>query len=210
MTRRHEAPSALPRPLAGGARAPGAFPHKAHAVVRGPLLRGARLLAGILLAAALAAAFAGCGYTRETPRLPGNAGTVAIGNIRNRTLTGAADVRLGHRLRALLLKHPGIQLATPEHSDLVLDIELTLLRVVRARNLATTSLTSVSYQLAGEVSVYDRRTSQYFVFRQLVQSISHLDFDSPTIETPGIRDEGLDDAIQSFATQVENLLFLSF
>lgn len=184
MARWHEALSAPPRPLAGAALALGA----------------------ILLAAALA----GCGYARESPRLPGNAGTVAIGTIRNRTLTGEVDVRLAHRLRALLLKHPGIELAVPEHSDLVLDIELTLLSVVRARNLSSTSLTSVSFQLAGQVSVYDRRTSQYYVFRQALQSSSRLDFDSPTVETPGIRDEGLDDAIQSFAAQIENLLFLSF
>jgi len=181
-------------------------PHRSSRHSRGPLRRGAWALGAILLAAAVA----GCGYSRESPRLPGNAGTVAIGNIRNRTLTGEVDVRLGHRLRALLLKHPGIELAAPEHSDLVLDIELTLLRTVRARNLSTTNLTSVSFQLAGQVSVYDRRTSQYYVFRQTVQSTSRLDFDSPTVETPGIRDEGLDDAIQAFALQVENLLFLSF
>lgn len=206
MARRHEAPSALPRPLAGTTRAPEGPPRRGPPARRRPLRRGAWALAAV----ALAATIAGCGYTRESPRLPGNAGTVSIGTIRNRTLTGEVDVRLGHRLRALLLKHPGIELATPDHSDLVLDIELTLLRVVRTRNLATTSLTSVSFQLAGTVSVYDRRTSQYYVYRQTVQSVSRLDFDSPTVETPGIRDEGLDDAIQSFAAQVEDMLFLSF
>jgi len=160
--------------------------------------------------AAVAMTLSACGYARETPRLPGNAGTIAIAAIRNRTLQGEVDVRLAHQLRSLFLKHPGIQIGPVDHSDLVLDIELTLMRIVRARDLASTNLTSESFQLAGQVSVFDRRTSQYYVYRQSVQSISHLDFDSPTIETPAIRDEGLDDAIKSFAQQVENLLFLTF
>jgi len=174
--------------------------------VRRRLQTGRYALAGLLLALGVAA----CGYRWESPRLPGNAGTIAIAEIRNRTLTGEVDVRLAHQLRALLLKHPGIQLTTPDHSDLVLDIELTVLRIVRTRDLATTSLTGVSYQLAGQVSVYDRRSRQYYIYHEVLQGISTLNFDSPTVETPAIRDEGLDDAIQDFALKVEDTLFLSF
>lgn len=191
------------RQLPGAARARKAAPHRA---VRRRLQAGCGALTALLVSLTVAA----CGYHWESPRLPGNAGTIAFADIRNRTLTGEVDVRLAHRLRALLLKHPGIQLTTPDHSDLVLDIELTVLRIVRTRDLATTSLTGVSYQLAGQVSVYDRRTRQYYVYHEGLQGISTLNFDSPTVETPAIRDEGLDDAIQDFALKVEDALFLSF
>jgi len=165
---------------------------------------------GIAVGIAAVLLLAGCGYSRETPRLPGNAGTIAIATIRNRTTQGEVDVRLGHELRALFLKHPGIQMGSLDHTDLVLDIELTLMRVIRNRDLASTNLTSVQFQLVGDVSVYDRRTSQYFFYKLPVESLSRLDFDSPTIETPAIRDEGLDDAIRSFAERIENMLFYTF
>lgn len=156
------------------------------------------------------AILSGCGYRLDTPRLPDNAGTLAIGTIRNRTFQGELDVRLQHRLRSLLAKHPGFELTTPDHSDLVLDIELTQFRAVRARDLVSTNLTSVSFQILGLVSVYDRRKGKFYIARQPVNSVSTLDFDSPTVETPAIRDEGLEDAIQTFASNVENLLFLAF
>jgi hypothetical protein len=192
-------------------RVPGAAVRRC-AGLRGPAAlrskmgsRAALGLVGVLLALA-----AGCGYRVDTPRLPGNAGTLAIGVIRNRTFQGELDVRLQHRLRSLLLKHPGFELGPPDHSDLILDIELTQFRVVRGRDLASTNLTNVSFQLVGLVSVYDRRQSRYYVNRQPVNSTSRLDFDSPTVETPAIRDEGLEDAVSSFAIQVENLVFLTF
>jgi len=161
----------------------------------------AALLAGLLLA--------GCRYRVESPRLPGNAGTLAIGLIRNRTFAGELDVRLQHRLRDLLQKHPRVELGTPDHSDLILDIELTQFTVGRGRDLVSTNLTSVSFELVGLVSVFDRRHSQYYVRRYPVSSSSSVDFDAPTVETPAIRDEGIEAALQSFALQVENLLFQS-
>lgn len=163
-----------------------------------------------LLLALAGALSGGCGYGLDTPRLPGNAGTLAIGTVRNRTFQGELDVRLQHRLRSVLMKHPGFELGAPDRSDLVLDIELTQFRVVRARDLVTTNVSSVSYQIVGLVSVYDRRQRKFYVSRQPVNSVSRLDFDSPTSETPAIRDEGLEDAVQNFALQVENVLFLAF
>lgn len=204
MTRPHEALSALPRAL-DPRRDPQAGQRS-----RAPRRRTVAAWAVLGLAGAVLWLAAGCGYRVDTPRLPGNAGTLAIGVIRNRTFQGELDVRLQHRLRSLLLKHPGFELGPPDHSDLILDIELTQFRTVRARDLASVNLNSVTFQLVGLVSVYDRRQSRYYVNRQPVSSTSRLDFDAPTVETPAIRDEGLEDAVLSFATQVENLVFLTF
>jgi hypothetical protein len=223
MTRTHEALSALLRGvtlrrrpesrlhLSAWNRPPrGAVPGGAPLPGKALLRRTAAAWALCGLAGVAMWLAAGCGYRVDTPRLPGNAGTLAIGVIRNRTFQGELDVRLQHRLRSLLLKHPGFELGAPDHSDLILDIELTQFRVVRARDLASVNLNSVSFQLVGLVSVYDRRQSRYYVNRQPVNSTSRLDFDAPTVETPAIRDEGLEDAVLSFATQVENLVFLTF
>jgi hypothetical protein len=213
----HEVPPQIQRHHAAGrgmtSGSTGAPPRKYSGLCRqraGGLRGSSASFFIIWLGLAVLLVVSGCGYSLETPRLPGNAGTLAIGTIRNRTFTGELDVRLQHRLRSLLLKHPGFELSVPERSDLILDIELTEFRAVRARDLATTSLTSVSYQLIGLVSVYDRRHSRYHIRRQPVNSVSRLDFDTPTVETPAIRDEGLEDALQSFSVQVENLLFLTF
>ncbi len=152
----------------------------------------------------------GCSYRLESPHLPNEAGTLGLAAVRNRTFTGELDVRLQHRLRSLLLRHPGFQIGQPEHADLVLDVELSDLNVIRARDLASTNLTSVSYRLVGFISLYDRRSSQYYFNRQPVVSTSHQDFDTPVTETPAIRDEGLDDAVEGFARQVEGMLFYTF
>lgn len=222
MTRPHEALATAQRPC-GCSRAPDTQRNRApdrqrsrapdrqrsRALgFRGTGHRGRAGLALGLLALLLGAV--GCAYRLETPRLPGNAGTLFIGVIRNRTFAGELDVRLQHRLRELLLKHPGVELGPMDQSDLILDIELTVFRPVRGRDIASTNLTSVSYQLAGLVSVYDRRQGRYYFKRSPVSVVSVIDFDTPTIETPAIRDEGIEDALQSFALQVENLLFLTF
>ena len=165
----------------------------------------AGLAAGLL---ALLLGTMGCSYHVGSPRLPGNAGTLAIGVIRNRSFTGELDVRLQHRMRELLLKHPGVQLGPTDHSDLILDIELIQLQPVRSRDIASTNFTSVSYVLSGLVSLYDRRQGRYYYKRSQITVSSTLDFDTPTIETPAIRDEGIEDALNLFALQVENLIFL--
>jgi hypothetical protein len=182
----------------------------------GPKLLAARRVAWwktAALALALLPAWltiAGCGYHLESPRLPGNAATLSIGSIRNRTQTGEVDVRLAHQLRTLFLKHPGMQFVAPDRGEIVVDIELTQLRVVRARDLATTNINNEQFQLVGILSVYDRIHSRYYVYHQAIQSFSRLDFDSPTIETPAIRDQGLDAAILGIAEQIESAVFVSF
>jgi len=203
MTRPHEALAAGAHRARGSMRALAAW-RSSGRVGRPGYGRGAGLAAGIL--ALLLGSF-GCAYHLATPRLPGNAGTLHIAVIRNRTFTGELDVRLQHDLRELLLKHPGVELGPMDRSDLILDIELTQFRSVYGLNIASTNLSSVTYQLAGLVSVYDRRQSRYYVKKTPISAVSAIDFDTPTVETPAIRDEGIEDALKTFAVQVENLLF---
>ncbi|HUJ76079.1 MAG TPA: hypothetical protein VL359_14540 [bacterium] len=161
-------------------------------------------------AAALLLALAGCSYQLESPRLPGDASTLALGTFNNRTFTGELDIRLQHRLRDLLLRNPGFELTDVSRSDLVLDVEITGLDIARARNLASTNLSSESYTMTGLVSLYDRRARRYEFNGRAVVGSFNLDFDAPTTETPAIRDQGLDGAVQDFARNVEALLFYSF
>jgi len=204
---------ALAAALLGARAAPSGAP-TAPPGARAPLARVRLALNCALRRALLAAAvlallgMSGCAYRMGSPRLPGDAGTLAIAVIRNRTFAGELDVRLQHRLRELLLKHPGVELGPIDHSDLILDIELIQFQPVRTRDIASTNFTSVSYLLSGLVSVYDRRRGVYYFRRSQIAASSKLDFDTPTIETPAIRDEGVEDALNAFALQVENLLFL--
>jgi hypothetical protein len=166
------------------------------------------LLAVTLLAAALLAG--ACGYRLDAPHLPDNASRLAVGVIQNRTATGELDIRLQDKLRTVLLRHPSVMLTSPEFADLVLDVDLATISIARTRNLTATSLSGISYTLAGAVSLYDRRKSRFHFSRVPVSASARLDFDTPIVETPAIRDEGLDELLDNFARQVEALLMSGF
>jgi hypothetical protein len=166
-----------------------------------------QVAATLLIVAAMHSA---CGYTLGSPRLPGNASRLALAPIRNRTLTGEVDVRLGHELRQLLLRHPGIVLTDINSSELIMDIEITYMQVLRVRDLEAVNVSNITYSMYGLVSLYDRRAHRYSFSRVPVSSFAHQDFDSPVTETPAVRDEGLNIAVNSFAQRIETVLFTSF
>ncbi len=166
---------------------------------------------GALAAAVLPAVLAaGCGYSLDSPRLPDNAGTLAISAIRNQTTTGELDIRLQHLVRARMLRHASLDLVPIERSDMSVEILLADLAITRARSLTSTTVSSITYALRGDVSLLDRRSATYHFYKQPVTSQYSLNFDTPVVETPAIRDEGLTGVLDAFAQRVETLVLLSF
>jgi hypothetical protein len=159
---------------------------------------------------ALLALAGGCGYRLETARLPAGAATVYLGLVENRTQTGELDVRLRDKLRATVLRHSAAALAPLEQADLILDVALTGLNITRARDLASTNLQSVVIDLTGNITLVDRRTgrAQYRNTPLAVQA--RQDFDTPVVETPAIRADGINDVLDAFVAGVEKMLFRGF
>lgn len=150
---------------------------------------------------------AGCGYQMESSRLPGNATTLAIGNIRNLTYTGQLDIRLKSALRRKLERNPAIRLTAPGSGELLLEIELTELRVGRALDLADTDISSLGYVLSGRMLVRRTGGDKRILIREGVTASTTLNFNQPVIETPAVREEVAADVIDLFAEQVEKRLY---
>jgi len=176
-----------------------------------PRLRRGRA-AAICLAAALALplALGGCGYGLDSPRLPQGAGTIAIAAIRNRTTTGELDIRLAQLLRYRLSRHSTFSLAPEDSADVVLQVTLNDLKINRSRDLTSTNVSAIAFTLTGPVSLLDRRRSAYYLFNVQVSGSGRLDFDTPTSETPAIRDQGLTEVLNDYANSVEALLLRNF
>lgn len=172
-----------------------------------PPLRQAPWLVAFLV---LVLALPGCGYTLDSPRLPLNASRLSIATIKNSTTTGEMDIRLGQILRSRLLRQSSFDLVSVESSDLSLEIEMEDLKITRGRDLTTTTVSNIVYQLKANVSLLDRRTKAYYYYKAPVIANSRLDFDTPVIETPAIRDEGLTGVLEKFADRLEALVLLGF
>jgi hypothetical protein len=170
----------------------------------------ARVAAAFALLLCLASALAGCGYHLDSPHLPNEAGTLSFAPIRNQSSTGELDIRLQDLLRARLVRHSNVNLVPVTRSDVSLTITLIDLRISRATDLTTTSVSSINYDLRGEVSLLDRRSGSYYFYRYPVAVTSRVDFDTPVVETPAIRDEGLTGILDAFSKRVETLVLLDF
>jgi hypothetical protein len=164
----------------------------------------------ITLVLPLCMALAGCGYRLDTPHLPNNASRLAVAAIRNETATGELDIRLQQFLRSRLLRHTSFDLVALDRGDLSLETVLVELKITRGRNLASTNVSSIVYELKGDASLFDRRSGAYYFLRTPVAVVSRLDFDAPVVETPAIRDEGLTGVLEKFAQRLEALVLLSF
>ncbi len=168
------------------------------------------LLAGLLLVEAGLLA-SGCGYRMETMGLPGQAGSLGIGTIRNLTYSGGLDVHLKKLLRNRLLRNPNFKLTTPEQSELVLEIELTDLQVGRALDVSDTDISSLSYRLEGRMSLRrGREGEKKVILNRNLTAYSILSFSLPVIETPEVRAEIAEDVLEVFVDQVENSLYSHF
>ncbi len=166
-----------------------------------------------LLPAALAALWlvaAGCGYRQDVPRLPAGALSLAIGPIENATFTGELDVRLRDALKRRLMRHAHITLRPPEASDLVLTVRLTGFDITRTLDPAVTANRTFGFRLEGRYTVQDRRRGEPLVSGRPLRVRVALVQDPGTLETPAIRDEGIDDAVDAFAERLLEEVLLVF
>jgi len=152
----------------------------------------------------------GCGYGPDQARLPGDAHSVAIGLIQNRTNAGELDVRLHSMLRQRLLRHPNIIVTSPDKSNLLLETRLNELRIVRQRDVSSATVTSLSYTLLGDFSLRDQRDGNLWWNRQPVTAVGSLNFNTPTLETPAVQDEALNDTLERFAEALERHILTAF
>ena len=151
-----------------------------------------------------------CGYGPDQARLPGDARSLSIGIIQNRTNAGELDVRLHSMLRQRLLRHPNIIVTSPDKSNLLLETRLNELRIVRERDVSSATVTSLSYTLLGDFSLLDQRDGVYWWSRQPVTASAALNFNVPTLETPAVQDEALNDTLERFADQLERYILTAF
>ncbi len=173
--------------------------------------RAAGLLALLVGAAlVLAAALGGCGYRQAVPRLPGDAGRLAIGPVRNHTFTGELDVRLREALRRRLLAHAFVRPVAGARSELVLEIDLDALDVQRRVDAIDPGRRVLTFTVRGRMRVRDRRGEDAVVHDQRVSAAEAVVVDATALETPAVRDEGIDDALDAFAAQVERRLLQHF
>ena len=172
-----------------------------------PLAGAIALLAGLFV---VGLAVAGCGYRQEVPRLPDNATSVGIGSVKNLTSTGQLDVLLKTALIRQLSRNPALFLTGGERSQLILDIELSRLDVSRARSVSNAEISSLAFGLQGKMNLIRRVDGKAIISNAGIGANTHLDFDLQVIETPALRDEGINDLVIAFARAVEARLTTHF
>ncbi|MCH7476625.1 MAG: hypothetical protein IIA14_00810 [SAR324 cluster bacterium] len=161
------------------------------------------LLAGLFV---VGLAVAGCGYRQEVPRLPDKATSIGIGSVKNRTATGQLDVLLKTALIRQLSRNPAFFLTGGERSQLILEIDLSRLDVSRARSVSNPEISSLAFTLRGKMKLIRRADGKAIFSGASISANTHLDFDLPVIETPALRDEGINDLVTAFARAVEERL----
>lgn len=169
-----------------------------------------RLWGALALLTMALAWLAGCGYEMDAPRLPNDRRTIAVEPIRNRTFEAELDVRLQQQLRRRLFRTAGIRVVPPERSDLVLDIELRQLALNRARDITSTDVTSLVYQLSGTMTLRDAGSGKLIFERLPISVSSSYQLPEASIETPAVSDEALNNTIAAFADAVIQELLRSF
>jgi hypothetical protein len=163
-----------------------------------------------LLLAALTAGAGACGYHVDVPALPGGAHSLALQRIANFTDTGELDVRLRTQLEQRLAQQAHVQVNSPEHSALALDVVLDSFRVDRVLDPAITTDRSIVYSLSGRISLTELRNGRKLLDNEAVTVQVQRLYDPSVRETPAIRDEGIHDVLAMFADEVERRLFRTF
>jgi len=152
----------------------------------------------------------GCGYAMESPRLPNDRHSIGVAPIRNLTYEAELDVRLQEALRRRLYRDPAIRAAEPERSELVLDIELNQLSLVRVLDLNSTNVRLLTLGLGGIMTLRDTGTGALIFDRLPVLVSSRYELPESALETPALRDDALATVLSEFADQVVKQLLLTF
>lgn len=172
--------------------------------------RGKLRVCGVLGIALAAAGLSACGYSMDAPGLPAQHRTLAVDTIRNATFTAELDVRLQREVRRLLFRDAGIHVVPKSRTDLVLQIVVSEISVSRRRSVTDTSVGQLTYRLNGSLSLWEVSSGRFLISGRPIAARSRLDFANPTLETPAVRDEGLNDAIELFAARVVDALLVDF
>ena len=152
----------------------------------------------------------GCGYHFEagSRRLPGDAQSLALLPVQNRTDQAGLETRLASELRTLFRANEKLTLKPPELADLILAITLISLQEFTQGAEADAG---VGYRLRGQVVLEDRRNRKTLWSDPTltVETGSAGTYDTTTLSrqglTPVLRNVG-----QRYAEQVHHRIFLDF
>ena len=175
-----------------------------------PLVTGPLLLALFLLPLFLLTGATGCGYTMDAPGLPEGHRTLAVDTVRNETFTAEVDVRLQRELRRQLFRDAAIRVVSPTQTDLLLQITVKSASASRSRGVNDTSVSKLAYNLSGSMTLLEQSSGRLLVDRKPVSGTSRLNFAERTVETPAVREEGLNDAITALAGSIVQELLVDF
>jgi len=152
----------------------------------------------------------GCGYHADVPALPGGAHELNLQRIDNLTDMGELDVRLRAELERRFSHMAHVRLVPAERSALALHIALVNLRIDRSLDPAISAERSFAFTLNGTLTLTDLRTGRALISGAPVSAQVVRLHDPSVLETPAIRDEGLNDVVARFAEEVEQRLFRTF
>lgn len=163
----------------------------------------ARRAVAWVLGAALALATGACGYHQDVPHLPGGAHTLTLQRVANLTDTGELDVRLRVLLQQRFSQQAHVRLEPAHESALGLSIDLSQLTVTRVVDPALTPEPTYSYTLTGQITLADLRTGHKYADHQtIVVSVRRI-YPPAQLETPAVRDDGVNAVLDAFAQQVQ-------
>lgn len=170
---------------------------------------------------------AGCGYHMESLHLPGHARSLGLGPVYNRTYQGELDYRLTNQLRTRFLQEAYTDLVSPETSDLVLEVELVDFQITRYRNLTSLAGTqggsstgslaagsapfTINFTVSGTLTLRDNRENIIRMDHIPVSGTSSLSFDAAdTLETPAVKNQGVDQALADIAARIVRQVFTAY
>ena len=152
----------------------------------------------------------GCGYHFEagSRRLPGDAQSLALLPVQNRTDHAGLETHLASELRALLRANEKLTLKPRALADLTLTITLISLQEFTQGAEADAG---VGYRLRGQVVLEDRRNHKTLWSDPTltVETGNAGTYDTTTLSRQGLT-PALRDVAQRYAAQVHHRIFLDF
>ena len=168
-----------------------------------------RTMMGVLACATLLFTV-GCGYRIETMRLPEGNATVYLDRVENLTTTGELDVLLRQKLRGVLMRNSSSILVPHDEADVILNVRLHTLNQGRTRDLSSTDIRGISYQLIGDVTLIHRRSGKLLINRAGINVGAGQEYDKSLQDTPAIRGDGINDVLIAFSEAVERTIYSNF
>ena len=153
---------------------------------------------------------ASCGYSMDTPRLPGDVRTVFIRPVRNLTDKGGLDAAVRAAIRQQLAQKTNLQLVSQSNADAILEIDLTGFSSNLVRSVVNTDVTSITLQISSTITLRDNRKADTVILKSLVNSSATAILQSAALVTPAVQETGLETLLKDYAQKVEDSLFTHF